>query len=338
MKFKATGLTLALAAVVVTGRLIPQANAQSRGPSCQWALGINGNLCGFRPFSANSLWNTRADNMPTDPNSAAILASISRRGLLIDAEVPYVVVDSRTQPLVPVSVAVTGANDNCIGKVCYAPFPLNPAWTQKGQNPGALDFHGIVVDRAKGMAWEAEGLNFANGQWETQTLATWNLYGGDYQRPWLTPAGMGGGASWMGGLLTYDDAAADQVNHALIFTLSPQEFPNRNAPVWFTPPAMMPLKSDGTSVAYPVGTGTRFVLRADFDETGYGPTARAIIHALKKYGMILLLRGSDMYVTATGDSRWSSTEIRSLRKIMPSDFRVVLTQPRYTWHTKVWPN
>ena len=63
MKFKATGLTLALAAVVVTGRLIPQANAQSRGPSCQWALGINGNLCGFRPFSANSLWNTRADNM-----------------------------------------------------------------------------------------------------------------------------------------------------------------------------------------------------------------------------------------------------------------------------------
>ena len=45
-----------------------------------------------------------------------------------------------------------------------------------------------------------------------------------------------------------------------------------------------------------------------------------------------------MYVTATGDSRWSSTEISSLRKIMPSDFRVVLTQPRYTWHTKVWPN
>jgi hypothetical protein len=142
----------------------------------------------------------------------------------------------------------------------------------------------------------------------------------------------------MGGLLTYDDAAADQVNHALIFTLSPQEFPNRNAPVWFTPPAMMPLKSDGTSVAYPVGTGTRFVLRADFDETGYGPTAKAIIHALKKYGMILLLRGSDMYVTATGDSRWSYSEIKSLRRIMPSDFRVVLTQPRYTWHTKVWPN
>ena len=51
---------------------------------------------------------------------------------------------------------------------------------------------------------------------------------------------------------------------------------------------MMPLVS-GTSVAYPVGTGTRFVLRADFDETGYGPTARAIIHALNTR-MILLLR------------------------------------------------
>ena len=139
----------------------------------------------------------------------------------------------------------------------------------------------------------------------------------------------------MASLLTYDEAAADQVNHALGFTLSPKHFPNIKD-VWFTPPAMMPITSDGTSDRLAVGMGTRFVLRADFDEAGYPPIALSIIHALKKYGMILMDRGGDMYIAATGDPRWPSDQLRALWKIMPTDFRVVKTQPRYgyNWHPR----
>ena len=187
--------------------------AQSQ--TCQWSLGINGSLCGFRPFSSSSLWNTRAEPMPSDAKSAAIVASIGKARLFIDHEVPYIVVDSRFQPMVPVTLSADGhpkASDFCQGGVCQAPFPLNVDWTQKGQNPGAADYHGIVVDRARGVSWEAEGLNFVNGQWQAQIVTMWNLYGGDQQRPWLTPSATAAGNSWMASLLTYDEAAADQVN------------------------------------------------------------------------------------------------------------------------------
>jgi len=301
--------------------------------ACEWSLGINGQLCGFRPFSPKSLWNTRADSMPTDPQSAAILASIGKARLFIDPEVPYIVVDSRSQPMVPVTItaAQMRASDFCQGRVCQAPFPLNVDWTQKGHSPRAQDYHGIVVDRARRVSWEAEGLNFVNGQWQAQILTRWDLYGGDQQGPWLKPSANAAGTSWMASLLTYDEAAADQVNHALAFTLSPRHFPNIKD-VWFTPPATMPIQSNGTSDPLAVGMGTRFVLRADFNEAGYPPIARSIIHALKEYGMILMDRGGDMYIAATGDARWPSEQLRTLWKIMPTDFRVVNTQPHYGYH------
>ena len=320
--------------LVLSALLMIGTSLFAQAQTCQWSLGINGSLCGFRPFSPSSLWNTRAESMPTDAKSAAIVASIGKARLFVDHEVPYIVVDSRYQPMVTVTLTADGhpkASDFCLAGVCQAPFPLNVDWTQKGQNPGAADFHGIVVDRARGVSWEAEGLSFVNGQWQAQTVAMWNLYGGDLQRPWLTPSATAAGTSWMASLLTYDEAAADRVNHALGFTLSPRHFPNRND-VWFTPPALMAIRSDGTSDPLAVGMGTRFVLRADFDETSYPPIARSIIHALKKYGMILEDRGSDMYIAATGDSRWPADQLRTLWKIMPTDFRVVTTQPRYGYH------
>lgn len=319
---------LALGALLTVATAL---SAQSHG--CQWTLGLNGNLCGFRPFSPNSLWNSRADNMPTDPKSTAILESIGKARLFVDHEVPYIVVDSRVQPMVPVTItaARARASDFCKDHVCQAPFPLNVDWTQKGHMPRAQDYHGIVVDRATGVSWEAEGLNFVNGQWQARILTKWDLYGGDHQGPWLKPSGNAAGTSWMASLLTYDEAAADQVNHALGFTLSPRHFPNIKD-AWFTPPATMPIASNGTSDPLAVGMGTRFVLRADFDERGYPPIARSIIHALKTYGMILMDRGGDMYIAATADPRWPSDQLRTLWKIMPTDFRVINTQPHYGYH------
>ncbi len=320
--------------VIFAALLTMGASLFAQAQACQWTLGLNGQLCGFRPFSANSLWNTRADSVPTDRKSADILKSIGKARLFVDPEVPYIVVDSTSQPMVPVllTAPVTPqASGFCQGRVCQAPFPLNVAWTQKGQNPGAADYHGIVIDRARGVSWEAEGLNFVNGQWQAQVVSRWDLYGGDKQGPWLVPSANAAGTSWMASLLTYDEAAADQVNHALGFTLSPRHFPNL-MDVWFTPPATMPITSNGTSDRRAVGMGTRFVLRADFDESGYPPIARSIIHALKNYGMILMDRGGDMYIAATGDPRWPSDQLRTLWKIMPTDFRVVKTQPRYGYH------
>ena len=118
--------------------------------------------------------------------------------------------------------------------------------------------------------------------------------------------------------------------HALGFTLSPKRFPSRESVVVHSAGSMA-IHSDGTNEPMLWAWGRACAAR-DFDESGYPPIARSIIHALKKYGMILQDRGSDMYIAATGDSRWPTDQLRTLWKIMPTDFRVVTTQPRYGYH------
>ena len=50
-------------------------------------------------------------NAPTDRDSAKILKSIGKAGLFIDHEVPYIVVDSTSQPMVPVILTTAGARE-----------------------------------------------------------------------------------------------------------------------------------------------------------------------------------------------------------------------------------
>ena len=88
--------------------LAMRASMFSQSQPCQWSLGINGQLCGFRPFSSNSLWNTPADSMPTDREECGH-PEINRQSTAVRrSEVPYIVVDSAFQPMVPVTLT-TGA-------------------------------------------------------------------------------------------------------------------------------------------------------------------------------------------------------------------------------------
>lgn len=69
--------------------------------------------------------------------------------------------------------------------------------------------------------------------------------------------------------------------------------------------------------------GMRVRLKASVDISGYPPTARVILKALKKYGMILADNGSDWYVSGAPDSRWDDEDINSLKRIKGGDFEVV---------------
>ena len=295
--------------------------------------GLNAPLL-FRPFPG-SLWNQRADYLPVDPYSDAIVKAIGNVGLAVDAEVPYLV--THRQKMVPVTVGVGDndpvyieASDWAVGNVCKAPFPLEPSWTQKGFNPNAQDYHGIVVDLDRGFSYEAEGLNLVNGQWQALTLAVWNLHkNDDLQRPATWPASCGGGCSWMGGLVTYDEAVRDEINHALMFTLAPASFPYGDD-AWATPPCYHPLQADAPNDPnLACGVGTRFVLRPDFDDSQLPVICQAFTNALKVYGMILTDRGGPMRIAATGDTRWPS--LSALSAVKATDFRVLVRQPRYTY-------
>jgi hypothetical protein len=69
--------------------------------------------------------------------------------------------------------------------------------------------------------------------------------------------------------------------------------------------------------------GMRVRLKASFNVASYPPSARVILQALKKYGMIVADNGSDWYVTGVADARWNDGEINSLKALRGSDFEVV---------------
>jgi hypothetical protein len=99
----------------------------------------------------------------------------------------------------------------------------------------------------------------------------------------------------MPGLLSYEEAVSGEITHALRFTLPVA----RNA---YTYPARHCGSTSGT--AYPA-YGMRFRLKRSFKVGPYTGAARAVVVAMKRYGLMYADQGSAMYVTGTSDPRWS---------------------------------
>ncbi len=118
------------------------------------------------------------------------------------------------------------------------------------------------------------------------------------------------------GLARYDDIASGGIKHALRFTVSR----SRKAFVW---PARHYASSDTDPSLPPMGLRLR--LKAGFDTSGFPPQARAVLEALKRYGMIVADNGSSWYISGAPDSRWSNDDLHSLGRVHGSDFEVVDT-------------
>jgi hypothetical protein len=71
--------------------------------------------------------------------------------------------------------------------------------------------------------------------------------------------------------------------------------------------------------------GLRVRLKASFDAKGFPPQSRAVLAALKQYGMILADNGSPWYITGAPDPGWSNDDLHSLGRLRGSDFEVVDT-------------
>jgi hypothetical protein len=69
--------------------------------------------------------------------------------------------------------------------------------------------------------------------------------------------------------------------------------------------------------------GMRVRLRADFDLAGFAPEVRAILVALKKYGMILADNGSDNFISGAPDKRWNVDVLRQIMRVKSRDLEVV---------------
>jgi hypothetical protein len=309
------------------------------------SLGAEASLNGFVPFPSSAAWNTDISNAPLDPNNAALTAGVDFAGTHLhpdfssvtggDYGIPYVVVDSSSQPLVPINV-VSYAQES---DVAEAPFPSNapiegfPGQCVGGPNNYVNDQHVLVLDRNTCYLYETFNTSLCNGTWSSDSETIWDLKNYE-QRPWGWTSGDAAGLPIFPGLVRYDEVASGAINHALRFTLQNTRSDNNGG--YFVEPAS---HAAGTSSQVLNVMGMRVRLKASVDISGFSATNQVILNAMKKYGMILADNGGNFFFQGTPDARWNDSDLANLASIPSSDFEVVQMTPAYPgWDANTAPS
>lgn len=281
-------------------------------------LGVGADLKGYRPFPSDNPWNQVISTAPVDPNSGAILAFIgATAGLKADfgsgtwqgapIGIPYVVVPG-TQPKTRVAFTAYGDESD------PGPMPVPASAPIEGSSASTGDRHVLVLDRDACLLYELyRAFPNADGSWNADAASIWDLQS-NALRPLGWTSADAAGLPLFPGLARYDEVAAGEITHALRFTVPT----SRKA---FLPPATHWASSNTSTSAPPMGMRVR--LKASVDISGYGPQARVVLAALKKYGMILADNGSAWYISGAPDARWDNAQLQTLGNIKGSDLEVI---------------
>jgi hypothetical protein len=274
---------------------------------------------GCAVFPKNNPWNQRVDNLPLVANSRAIVDAIGAdrtvhadfgSGLYEGAPIgiPYVTV-KHSQKRVRVGFDYADESDR-------GPYPVPRNVPIEGGRSSDGDRHVIVVDRGACKLYELYAAYPKNGgaSWHAGSGAIWSLRSNK-----LRPAGWtsadAAGLPILPGLARYPDLKKG-IDHALRFTASR----TRKAYIY-------PARHFASSLTDPdlPAMGQRLRLKASFDVSGFPKQARAVLVALKKYGMILADNGSPWFISGAPDSHWDNDDLHSLGRVKGTDFEVVDT-------------
>jgi hypothetical protein len=271
-------------------------------------------------FPKSNPWNQRVDKLPLVSNSVAIVRSIGSgagvhpdfgSGLYDGAPIgiPFTTV-SHAQKKVRVSFDYADESDK-------GPYPVPANAPIEGGRGSDGDRHVIVVDRGACRLYELYAAYPQNGgkTWKAGSGAIWSMKSNK-----LRPAGWtsadAAGLPILPGLARYEDLQKGGIDHALRFT-APR---TRKAFIY-------PARHSASNLTDPdlPAMGQRLRLKASFDVSGFPKQARAVLVALKRYGMIMADNGSPWYISGAPNSKWSNDDLHTLGKVHGSDFEVVDT-------------
>jgi hypothetical protein len=291
------------------------------------SLGAGAALHGALAFPADNPWNADISTAPLDPNSDALIASIGLgvglhpdfgAGLYNGAPIgiPYVVV-AGNQPRVATTWTAYG------GESEPGPYPVPANAPVEGgaalTNTG--DRHVLVIDRDNDRLYELfSAYGNADGSWDAACGAVFNL-DSNAMRPTAHPGWTSADAAGLpifAGLARYEEAALGPggIRHALRFTVQR----TRRA---YVPPATHWASSNTGATIPPMGMRVRlkasYVIPATFSLE-----SRALLTAMKTYGMIVADNGSNWFVSGAPDERWNNAALVSeLRQVTGGNFEVV---------------
>jgi hypothetical protein len=290
-------------------------------------LGAGANLNGALPFPANNAWNNDISSAPVDPASDALIASIGMAtGLhpdfgsgLYDGSpigIPYVVVAS-SQPKVAVQFTDYGDESD------PGPYPIPANAPIEGQQANGSTFggdrHVLVIDRDASRLYEVgNAYPQAGGSWKVSGGAVFDL-ASNIVRPGGKPGWTSADAAGLPifpGLVRYEEAASGIIRHAFRFTVSR----TRRA---YVPPATHYASSNTSNTLPPMGMRVR--LKASYQiPANFSNESKAILQAMKTYGMLVADNGSNWYVSGAPDARWNNDKLLSeLGSVKGSSFEVV---------------
>lgn len=289
------------------------------------SLGDNANFNGALAFPAGHAFNTDISKVAVDPASASILKNI---GLTANLRpdfgsgswdggpigIPYVVV-SGTQAKVSIRFTAYG-NESDPG-----PYPVPRTAPVEGGSNSAGDRHVLVIDRDNQRLYELyRAFLQADGSWNADSGAVFAL-----DSMTIRPGGQPGwtsadaaGLPILPGLVRFEEASQGPggIRHALRFTVAR----TRRA---YVPPATH-WASSNTSTSLPP-MGARFRLKASFViPATFSNEAKAILTALKTYGMVVADNGSNYYLSGAPDPRWNNSRLISeLKTVKGNHFEVL---------------
>jgi hypothetical protein len=300
------------------------------------SLGDNASFNGFVPFAPADLWDKDISNASLDPNNDAITSAAGFAGLNLHPDfssptygygIPYVVVDSSAQPLVPINVGVYSSESD----VALAPFPITapiegaPPDCAAGGWPHTYlgDAHTLVVDRNTCFLYETFNTHRCNGQWASDSETIWDLTKFEH-RPWGWTSADAAGLAIMPGLVRYDEVASGAINHAIRFTM--QATKNNANGGYFVEPA-----SHAAGIYWGVSNvmGMRVRLKSDFDVSSFSKDNQVILNAMKQYGMVIADNGGYFFFQGAPSPHWNDNDLDNLKSVASSNFDVVDMTPSY---------
>lgn len=293
------------------------------------ALGAGASLNGAVPFPADNAWNTDISAAAVDPNSANLINSIGTNGGLFPdfgsgtwngapIGIPYVVV-SGSQTKVAINFTAYGSESDS------GPYPVPSTAPVEGEPAGSTtcngggDCHVLVIDRDNNLLYEiGNASKLADNSWNASGGAVFHLDSNNV-RPTVQPGWTSADAAGLPifpGLVRYDEASTGTIAHALRFTVST----SRRA---YVPPATHYASSNTSANLPPMGMRVRlkasYVIPANFSTE-----TKAILQALKSYGMFVADNGSNWYMSGAPDARWNNSVLKSeLGSVKGSNFEVV---------------
>jgi hypothetical protein len=266
-------------------------------------------------FPSSNVWNQRVDNLPVASNSATMIAGIGLTSYLhpdfsstaynggLGYGIPFNKVNLSTTTY---HVAFDYADESDPGPY---PIPSSPM-IESGS-----DRHLLLWDTQGCNLYEIYDAVKTSSGWTGGSGAIWDLTSNALRPNGWTSADAAG-LPILPGLARYEEVAAGAILHALRFT-APKTCANH----------IYPARHDAGSYScsgYPP-MGLRVRLKGSVEISGFGPQARVILTALKRYGMLLADNGSPWYVTGAPNASWNDDDLHALQTLHGADFEVVDT-------------